>query len=95
MSTAPDPRTPAPAAGAPSPPRPRFRVSWRLTAFILVLFALNYWAGTRVTQAPSRIRVPYSPFFLDQVSAGHVLSITSTGPAIHASVGPLFSLRAS
>jgi cell division protease FtsH len=30
----------------------------------------------------SRVRVPYSPFFLRQVSAGHVASITSKGTAI-------------
>ena len=30
----------------------------------------------------SRIRVPYSPFFLDQVRAGDVVSITSKGTAI-------------
>jgi cell division protease FtsH len=30
----------------------------------------------------SRVRVPYSPFFLRQVSAGHVTSITSKGTAI-------------
>ena len=33
-------------------------------------------------QPPSRVRVPYSPFFLDQVRAGHVKDITSKGTAI-------------
>jgi cell division protease FtsH len=47
-----------------------------------VLFVINIWAGSRVTHAPARVRVPYSPFFLRQVSDGHVLSITSKGTAI-------------
>jgi cell division protease FtsH len=65
----------------PTPPRPRGR--WLIwIVFALVLLAVNYWAGTRATQAPSRIRVPYSPFFLDQVNAGHVAQITSKGTAI-------------
>src|SRR5205085_10696296 len=29
-----------------------------------------------------RVRVPYSPFFLQQVNAGHVAEITSKGTAI-------------
>ncbi len=89
MSTTPAPQTTksAPRSGATrdpreGTPRPRFRLSWRLTAFILALFALNYWAGTRATQSPSRIRVPYSPFFLNQIAAGHIAAITSKGTAI-------------
>ncbi len=70
----------SPAAPAP-PPRPRL-LSWRLLAFFLALLAINIWAGSRATQAPARIRVPYSPFFLQQVARGHVASITSTGTAI-------------
>ena len=33
-------------------------------------------------QPASRVRVPYSPFFLDEVKAGDVVSITSKGTAI-------------
>jgi cell division protease FtsH len=68
---------------AASPPgKPRFSVSWRVIAFVGVLFVLNYWAGTRATRPASRVRVPYSPFFLKEVSAGKVASITSKGTAI-------------
>jgi len=49
---------------------------------VIGLFALNYWAGSRATQSAERVRVPYSPFFLEQVKAGHVSSITSKGTAI-------------
>jgi hypothetical protein len=36
---------------------------------VIGLFAINYYAGSRATSTPSRVRVPYSPFFLNQVSA--------------------------
>jgi len=49
---------------------------------VLGLLALNFWLGSRATQAPARIRVPYSPFFLQQVRDGNVSAITSKGTAI-------------
>ena len=67
---------------SPAPGRPRFRPSWRFVALIVALFALNYWAGTKATKPASRVRVPYSPFFLKEVGAGRVASITSKGTAI-------------
>ena len=77
-------RAPAPSPGSsPQAPPPRPRARWAVwIVFALVLFAVNYYAGTRATQQPSRIRVPYSPFFLEQVNAGHVAQITSKGTAI-------------
>jgi cell division protease FtsH len=79
--------------GRPSPPpsprgtsapqqRPRPRLGWYWILFGLALLAFNFYFGSRATQPPSRVRVPYSPFFLDQVNAGHVKSITSKGTAI-------------
>ena len=53
-----------------------------MVAFIVALLALNYWIGSRETEPPTRLNVPYSPFFLHQVADGHVVSITSTGTAI-------------
>jgi cell division protease FtsH len=50
--------------------------------FALALLALNFYVGSRATRPPERVRVPYSPFFLDQVGKGHVESITSKGTAI-------------
>jgi cell division protease FtsH len=46
------------------------------------LLVINYWTASRATQAPARVRVPYSPFFLEQVTAGRVASITSKGTAV-------------
>jgi cell division protease FtsH len=50
--------------------------------FALALLALNFYVGSRATRPPERVRVPYSPFFLDQVGKGYVESITSKGTAI-------------
>jgi cell division protease FtsH len=73
---------PRKAAPSPSQPPPRFRIGWWWVAFVLGLLVVNFWAGSRATQAPSRVRVPYSPFFLQQVSAGRVAEITSKGTAV-------------
>jgi cell division protease FtsH len=78
---APPGNRPAPPTPAPAPP-PRFRIGWRWIAFGLALLAINYYAGSRATQAQPRVRVPYSPFFLQQVTDGHVAAITSKGTAI-------------
>jgi cell division protease FtsH len=76
-------RPAAPTTPTPTPsPRPRLRVGWRWIVFGLALLAINYYVGSRATQAQPRVRVPYSPFFLQQVSDGHVVSITSKGTAI-------------
>jgi cell division protease FtsH len=74
---------PAPRGSSPTGPRPPgFRPNrwWILVA--LALLAFNFYLGSRATQPPARVRVPYSPFFLDQVRAGHVKEITSKGTAI-------------
>jgi cell division protease FtsH len=55
-------------------------IVWILIA--LVLLGINVYAGTRAMQPASRLHVPYSPFFLDQVKAGHVKEITSKGTAV-------------
>jgi cell division protease FtsH len=49
---------------------------------VIALFAINYYAGSRATQQPSRVRVPYTPYFLQQVTESHVKEITSKGTAI-------------
>jgi cell division protease FtsH len=52
----------------------------RIVFYVLLLAAalgLNYWGAHRVTQE-TRIRVPYSPFFLQEVRSGNVVSVVST-----------------
>src|SRR5438477_12016205 len=65
----------------PKPTPPRFRWRWWI-AWAVGLLVINYWVASRATQAPARVRVPYSPFFLQQVTAGHVASITSKGTTV-------------
>jgi len=72
------PRGPTP----PQQPRPRFRISIWWIVLGLALLAVNLYMGTRATQAASRVRIPYSPYFLNQVNAGHVKDITSKGTAV-------------
>jgi len=74
---------PAPRGSSPTPPgRPSLRLRPRWIAFFLILLALNFFLTMRATGPTSRTRVPYSPFFLDQVRADHVSGITSKGTAI-------------
>ena len=75
--------SPPPAPRGSSPTRPQFpRIGRTWIVFALVLLGLNFYFGSRATQPPARVRVPYSPFFLNQVTDGHVKEITSKGTAI-------------
>ena len=65
----------------PKPPPPhRFRVFW---IFFLVLLALN-WLSVLIAQPGSqpRVKVPFSPYFLNEVTAGQVKSISSKADTI-------------
>jgi cell division protease FtsH len=74
---------PAPRGSSPtSPQRPRFRFSPRWTIFFVALLALNLFISTRAMEPTSRVRVPYSPLFLQQVKTGNVKEITSKGTDI-------------
>jgi cell division protease FtsH len=74
---------PAPRGSSPSPPqRPWWRLSRGWILFALALLAFNFYLGSRATQPPSRVRIPYSPFFLNQVKSGNVEEITSKGTTI-------------
>ncbi|HEX4520444.1 MAG TPA: ATP-dependent zinc metalloprotease FtsH [Gaiellaceae bacterium] len=80
MST---PAPPGSSAPPPAPPpKPRFRFSWRFALLILALLAINVYVSSRATHQAARLRIPYSPFFLDQVKKGDVVSITSKGSTI-------------
>jgi cell division protease FtsH len=74
---------PAPRGSSPTPPqRPRFGLSPRWIAFFLVLLGVNLLVASLAMGPESRARVPYSPFFLQQVRTGNVESITSKGTDI-------------
>jgi cell division protease FtsH len=75
---------PAPRGSSPTSPQrpPWFRLSRGWIVFALALLAVNFYLGSRATQPAARVRVPYTPFFLQQVQTGHVKEITSKGTAI-------------
>jgi cell division protease FtsH len=65
-------------------PKPPHRLSW-FWIFVLVLLAIN-WASVLMTQSSQpRVKVPFSPYFLQQVQAGQVASISSKSGAIDGS----------
>ena len=78
VAPAPDGRG-MPEAQKPRPPQ-QLRGFW---IFVLVLLALN-WISLLAAQhsAASRLKVPFSPYFLRQVQAGDVKSISARGDAI-------------
>jgi cell division protease FtsH len=79
VAPAPDGRG-MPEEHKPTPPH-RWRGLW---IFFLFLLALN-WISVLVFQpsSQSRVRVPFSPYFLNQLQAGKVASISSTSGAIN------------
>jgi cell division protease FtsH len=88
----PDPRTPPPprdpkrgdhrVSGAPDKPPMLPFSPRRFIGILLLLFALNYLLVAIFAPAPERIRIPYSPFFLEQVRDGNVTEISSRGDTI-------------
>jgi cell division protease FtsH len=76
--------TPAPRGSSPTggPPGPWYRPSPRWIVFFLAVLALNIFVTGRAMEGASRVRVPYSPLFLQQVKAGNVDEITSQGTDI-------------
>ena len=65
------------------PPRPpRFGLSLRWIVLFFVLLAVNLLVSVRAMGPEPRLRVPYSPLFLEQVTNGNVDEITSKGTDI-------------
>ena len=64
------------------PRRPLGPVGTRIAVVVLAAFVVNYWVASRSLSQPPRVRIPYSPMFLDQVRDGNVPRITSTGASI-------------
>src|SRR5262245_45002485 len=71
-----------PPDGPRKSPLPSLRPSRGWVFFFLALLALNIFLSARAMNPASRVRIPYSPYFLDQVAADHVDEITSKGTAI-------------
>jgi cell division protease FtsH len=67
--------------------RPLLRLPSRRTRFIFYFAGISVLLIVNISLANNafrhhRVRVPYSPFFLQQIKAGNVEAITSTGTAI-------------
>jgi cell division protease FtsH len=78
VAPAPDGR----GAPPPAPARPPHRYRWFWIA-ALVLLAVNLLSVLiTVPGSETRVKVPFSPYFLEQVDAGHVKSISSKGDTI-------------
>jgi cell division protease FtsH len=89
-----DPRgwhvTPAPdGRGAPEPPKPPTRaprpprIGWRWIAFIVAALAINYVLASALRpNANPQVTVPYSPYFLNQVTSNNVKEISSEGEQV-------------
>src|SRR5215475_11652221 len=67
---------------ATTPRRPWYRPTRGWIVLFVALFVLDTAFTMRATEPASRVRVPYSPYFVDQVRADHVASISSKGTAI-------------
>jgi cell division protease FtsH len=81
VAPAPDGRgMPEQASGPPAHRLPRF---W---LFVFAVIALN-WISVLAFQpaGQQRVTVPFNPFFLEQLKAGHVRSISSKGDSIQGS----------
>src|SRR5262245_63149451 len=67
---------------ATSPRRPWYQPSGRWIVFFVALLALNTLFSMRATEPAALLHLPYTPFFVEQVRADHVSSISSKGTAI-------------
>jgi cell division protease FtsH len=66
----------------PGVPNPRRNQRWLIAFLIFGALALNLWISSMVLKPNARVRIPYSPTFLQQVSSGNVSAIYSTSGAI-------------
>jgi cell division protease FtsH len=72
---------PAPDGRGTPPPQERPGLGLRgvllIVLFLIAMLTVNSWLASRIQQPEPRVRVPYSPLFLDQLEAGNVKSISS------------------
>src|SRR5689334_504197 len=78
VTPAPDGRGQQPQQRPPRGPNTR----WLLLILAVGLLALNLWISSQALQPQGRVQVPYYPTFINQVNAGNVGSISSTGNSI-------------
>jgi cell division protease FtsH len=77
--------TPAPdgrGGGQQTPQPSRRNARWVVVLAVLALLGLNLFISSQALQPASRVAVPYYPTFINQVDAGNVSSISSTGNSV-------------
>src|SRR4051812_36972865 len=83
VSPAPDGRGKPEPPKPPGRPRPRMSIGWRWVAFVVIALAINYGLATVLAPKENRqVTVPYSPYFLQQVSKDNVKEISSKGETV-------------
>src|SRR6188768_1922142 len=88
-------KPPTPGKGSPPSRWQNFRPSRTWVMIFLGLLAFNLFFSMRASQPASRVRVPYSPFFLDQVREKQVEEITSKGTDIQGTFTKKLSYKGS
>ncbi|HEY2438238.1 MAG TPA: ATP-dependent metallopeptidase FtsH/Yme1/Tma family protein, partial [Solirubrobacteraceae bacterium] len=83
ITPAPDGR--GPGGAGKDTPNPR-NTRWIVALVVVGVLALNFWISSQALKAPSRVQIPYSPTFLQQVENGNVSQISSTGDSIEGSL---------
>src|ERR1700722_14551333 len=91
VTPAPDGRGRSPESPRPSRPNGR----WLIIGLVLAVLILNIWVSSHALSPTSRVRVPYSPTFLTQVTDGNVQSIDSTGEAVQGTFKHPFGYQGS
>src|SRR3954462_14415051 len=71
---------PAPdGRGAPPPEKPRSPfggIGRRWIILVLVLLGINFWITSLIPSGHERIKVPYTPTFIQQIERGNVKEIS-------------------
>src|SRR3954469_12197093 len=76
-----------PAPDGRGAPEEKPRSPWsgfgrRWLILVVVLLALNFWVSSLIPSGEERVRVPYTPTFVDQVRANNVDEISSRGATV-------------
>ncbi len=74
---------------------PRRNGRWLIIGLVLAVLILNVWVSSNALSPTSRVRVPYSPTFLTQVTDGNVQSIDSTGESVQGTFKHPFAYQGS
>jgi cell division protease FtsH len=72
----------SPQGGGGGGQPPRLGFGRRFLIVVAILLALNFWGASLIPSGHERVRIPYFPTFLDQVTTKNVESISSKGSTI-------------